>query len=144
MLEIVKGWGKKQWLIGGIVVLVVAAGISSLFDEPKPGPAPVAIPTVTTPSPSLTPTPTEAEPMTTGGISYFEAAAACDNYLRLQLPGRKYKSHQIIGKRGGMVGIEPDQFIATYDAKIDGAGVVVTCVVKGTASAVEVLDANIG
>lgn len=131
-----KEWGRKQWAIAGVAGFLILGGIGNAIGG-KEKPAPVA-PVSAAPSVSAVPTPTEspspAEPLSSGGIGFFEAASACDNHIVLQMPGRAYKSHLVIGKRGAMPGVDPAQFIATYDAKLDGAPVVVTCVVDGDAS----------
>ncbi|MGV9181846.1 hypothetical protein [Arcanobacterium canis] len=135
MIEKMKGWGKKQWAIFAVVALVVVGGIGSFVDPPKP------VKPVATTKPSATPkqatTPkTSAKPakptQARDGMNYTFAAAKCDNHLKLKLAGRDYNSDSIMAKRFEGVGENPDEYVAVYGAKIDGARVIVNCVVAGT------------
>lgn len=131
-----KEWGRKQWVIAGVAGFLILGGIgNALGGKEKPAPT---VSASAAPSVSALPTPAESsspvEQLSSGGIGFFEAASACDNHIALQMPGRAYKSHLVIGKHGAMPGVDPAQFIATYDAKLDGTPVVVTCVVDGDAA----------
>lgn len=134
----------KVLLIAGILIIGGAAGAVRDQNEPEPEPTAVEETAESESEPAGDePEPEPAEQMTEAGIGFFEAAGACDNYLILQMPGREYKSHLILGKRSGNIGLEPDQFIAVYDATIDGAPMIVSCVVDGEENAVNVLKVEL-
>lgn len=103
---------------------------------PKTPPPPRATATKTTPAAT-----NSAEEVTTGGIGYSEATAACDLAAQQQLfPGRTYKSHTILGKQKGMIGLEPDQYLAAYNVKVDGRKTAINCLVDGTKDEVNVIS----
>lgn len=81
--------------------------------------------------------------VTSGGIGYGEAVIACDNAAREQLfPGSNYESSPLLGQQKGQVGLEPTQYLATYNVTVDGRHTAITCLVDGTKDNINVISVN--
>lgn len=159
MIERMKSWGKAQWIAMAIGVVFFVALIDVLNDPKEP--AASEKPTASASMESSEPTPVAEEsapatpveesapaavedPVSTGGVDYFVAAAACDNHLKFTLEGRKFKSHTVLGKRVVQLNPEdPAELWVSYDGEVDGANVIVLCAVGGTSDKPEVVKVDV-
>ncbi|MBT1175947.1 hypothetical protein JS530_10695 [Bifidobacterium sp. LC6] len=81
--------------------------------------------------------------MTSGGIDYEHAVVACDKAAREQLfSGHEDNSDPILGRQQGMVGLSEDQYLASYNVRVDGNLTAITCLVDGTKDEVHVISVN--